>query len=686
MIDPKDIAHDGLLQSPKISPSGKPTQKSIKDVGMAKDVVKTVIAAGRTRQIINSRIMAKYNAERPYDSCQLKAEGLGWKQNFTTKPLPSMIEKVAPRFVRAVASQKYLTNSSLSDKWQNSVEKTEKFRELITKTIRARVGWTTLVEDIAFDNALFGHTIPAWLDEFTWFPKHFKQDESYVSDGTKQLPQWAQVVVFKETFMPHELFAYIKDKEAAETVGWDVSKTITAINKASPTQIRDQLMVGAPEAWYQNAARELTVGASYMAGANVITVYTLLAREVSGKVSHYRLAGENFDLIFEKEDRFESMEDCVAFFAFQKGNGTLHGSKGVGRDIYEMAGMIDRTRNEIVDRSILSGKTLVQGDIKRIHTFKMSVIGSALIIPQGWNVLEQKFDGNVEAFLKLDAYFSMIVDQLIGSTSPPRIEGEAFRSPAAVNLYAEREEEQRDVKISRFLEQFVNMVGTMQRRLCDSETVEDDAKEMQKELLKHMTREELKELSNQPVAGTINDLTPIQRQMIVALSAEKRGNPLYNQRQLEVEDLNARMSPDFAKRVLLPENDPTVQAEQQRLQQIELLMLSAGQPVPVSPRDHHMIHLEYIMPVAEQLASAIMQGQAETAQLVPIVAHVTDHYNRALEQGAKKEQLKPIADFVKNAGQTIAKLRALDEEAASLSQESQAHDLEEQQNPIPDIV
>lgn len=92
------------------------------------------------------------------------------------------------------------------------------------------------------------------------------------------------------------------------------------------------------------------------------------------------------------------------------------------------------------------------------------------------------------------------------------------------------------------------------------------------------------------------------------------------------------------------------------------------------------------MPVAEQLASAIMQGQAETAQLVPIVAHVTDHYNRALEQGAKKEQLKPIADFVKNAGQTIAKLRALDEEAASLSQESQAHDLEEQQNPIPDIV
>src|SRR5882672_1469824 len=129
----------GLIQSPEINDAGKPTERSIKNWRMAQDVVRTIIAASRTRMIVNSRILAKYNAERPYDVNRLKAEGLDWKQNFTTKPLPGMIEKVAPRFVRAVAAQKYLTNSSLnSEKWQNAVEKTEKFRELITKTIRAR--------------------------------------------------------------------------------------------------------------------------------------------------------------------------------------------------------------------------------------------------------------------------------------------------------------------------------------------------------------------------------------------------------------------------------------------------------------------------------------------------------------------------------------------------------------------
>src|SRR6185503_15705534 len=174
--------YGNIIQSPKIDSSGEPTQRSIRDANMGREVVKLIIQAGRNRSIVGSRILAKYNAERPYDSYKLEAEGLGWKQNFTTKPLPSMIDKVAPRFTQAVDSLKYLTSSSLSHKWQNAPEKTEKFREVITKTIRGRKGWTTLVEDIAFNNALFGYSTVAWLDEFTWFPNHFKFDEAFAPD------------------------------------------------------------------------------------------------------------------------------------------------------------------------------------------------------------------------------------------------------------------------------------------------------------------------------------------------------------------------------------------------------------------------------------------------------------------------------------------------------------------------
>lgn len=664
-----------VIQSPKISASGEPTQRSIRDADMARDVIRTVVMAGRNRQIVNSRILAKYNAERPYDSAKLESEGLGWRQNFTTKPMPMMIEKVSPRFVAAIDGLKYLTNASLSNKWQNNVDKTEKFRAGLTKLVRSRKGWRMLIEDIAFDNALFGHTICACLDEYTWFPKHFKQDESAVSDGTKADPRLAQVVVLKEVYLPHELFAQIQDREAAELAGFDIKETTEAVNRAAPQQIRDRLNVGGTlETWYQNALRELTIGASYMAGASVIVVYTLLAREVTGKVSHYRVAGPEMRLIQQKDDRFESMESCLMFYSFQKGNGTLHGSKGIGRDIYEMAGMIDRTRNEVVDRLIMSGKTLVQGDIRRIHTFKMSVIGSTVIIPNGWTVLEQKIDGNVDPFIKLDAFFGQLVNELIGSTSPPRVDvGEGMRSPAAWNLLAQREEEGQDVRISRFLEQFATMMQTIQLRACNSDTVEEDAKAFQKEMLEIMTRPELDELSKQPVSGTIKDLTPIQRQLVVALAQEKRGNPLYNQRALELEDLTARMSSDFASRVLLPDADPTESAEQNRMQNLELVLLSHGQPVAVSPRDNHMMHLNVLMPAAQQMAQQVMSGEFGTDTLEATFAHLNEHYTLALNQGVKPEVLAPIAALVKQMGPALAQLKELDAQAGQLGQDTQAH-------------
>ena len=662
-----------VIQSPKIDTAGNPTQRSIKDAGMARDIIKTVVMAGRNRSIVNSRILAKYNAERPYDAYKLEAEGLGWRSNFTSKPLPGMIEKVAPVFLAAVNGLKYFTNASLSNKWHNNVDKTEKFREGLTKLIRGWNGWTTLIEDIAFNNALFGHSIVAWLDEFSLWPKHFQQDESFVADGTKANPKWAQIVALKEVYLPHELFAMVKDREAAKDAGWNLENTYDAINRASPMQVRDRLNVGGTlETWYQNALRELTIGASYMAGASVISVYTLLAREVTGKVSHYRVAGPEMLEIFSRDDRFPSMEDAVAFFSFQKGNGTLHGSKGIGRDIYELAGMIDRTRNEVVDRLIMSGKTLFQGDARRLHTFKMSIIGSAVIVPAGWVPLAAKIDGNVDGFLKLDAYFGQIVNGLIGSVSSPQTNvGEGMRSPAAWNLLAQREEQGQDVRITRFMQQFCELVQGIQRKACDSETVEKAAEDFQKEMLDIMTREELDELAACPVAGTIKDLTPLQRQLLVSIASEKKGNPLYNHRQLELEDLTARVDADFAARVLLPDNDPTETAEQDRMQNLEMVLLGHGQAVPVSPRDNHLIHLNVLMPALEQAAGQVMQGQLGTPTLEAMIAHVNEHYNLAISQGVKRTVLVQVKKLLDQAGDALAKLKQIDAQAQQTAAQHQ---------------
>lgn len=669
-------AEGGLISSPDLNREAEPRQHAIRDIMQVREVVRTIQQANRLRSLVASRLMAKVNCERPNDQKQLEQEGLGWRQNFSTRPLASTLEKVFPRFIQAVDGLKYLTNSSLdADKWDGAVEKTELFRKAITDTIRANPAWKTLIADICFTNTLFGSAVVAVLNEFSYFPRSFRHEDVFLTDGCKQDPAFAQVVVVRETLMPHELFSEIKDRESAETIGWKIPAAIEAINNASPAQIRESLGTdGNLETWYQNAIRELTVGASYMAGANVISVYNLLVTEVTGKVSMYKLAGEDLSLIYEKDDRFDSPQDFLAFYSFERGNGTMHGSKGLGRQIYELAGMLDRARNEMVDRSILSGKTLVQGDIKRLHTFKMSVVGSTCIIPNGWNVLQQRIDGDVEPFLRLDAYFSTLVDQIVGNVSPPQLagSGEAMRSSAAWQVTTAREEEAKDARIVRFMENFVSMIQMMQRRMCRKGVHEKAAKEMQEKLLTRMSREELDELAEQPVAGTVRDLTPLQRQMIVAVAAEKRGNPLYNQRALEVEDLTARLDTQFADRVLLPVEDPTEEAEQTRLQLMEIVLLSSGQEVPVSPRDNPLIHLQVILPATEQLAGQIMNGEMDTGAFKAMIAHVTAHVATAESLGIGKDDpiLKQAKDLVKNAGAAIAQLEQLDAQAAQIQQAS----------------
>jgi len=673
-------ASGGLILSPDLDKKGKPHTRAIKDVGMARNVINTIIQANSSRNTVFNRITAKLNAERPYTQQKLDNDGLGWRQNFTTKPMPSMLNKVAPRFADAVQGMKHLTNASLSDKWLQSREKTEFFRTEFTKLCRIRPGWRSLLDDISLGNAAYGSFVCAWLDKYTWFPAAFKHDESFLTDGTKQIADSAQVVVLKETYLPHELFKQIEDKEAAEAMGWNIKNCIEAINKASPAQLRDLLGSTQTENWYQRATRELSVGHSYMAGASVITCYSLLVREVTGKVSHYRLGGiPELAELYSADDAFDTMADCVAFFSFEKGNGTMHGSKGLGRDIYEMAGMIDRSRNEVVDRAILSGKSLIQGDPRQLHKFRMSVVGMACIIPLGWNVLDQKIDGNIEPFLKLDAYFGMLSDQLVGAVSPavpPSLQGEAGRSPQAWNIVAGREEENRDSRVTRFLEQFVVMVSTMQRRACDQDTLEEDAKTFQKRCLEKMTREELDELAKQAVAETVRDLTPMQRQMVVQIAAEKKGDPAYNHRQLEIEDLTSRVDADFAKRVLIPDEDPTVMAEQSRLQQMELALITSGQPVPVSPRDNHAVHMQILFPVLENIAGAVMQGQADTAVFEAAVAHIGEHFNYAQNFGAPKELLDQVKDLLGKAKTALVRLKQLDEQAAETQSKSQALDEE----------
>jgi len=487
--------------------------------------------------------------------------------------------------------------------------------------------------------------------------------------------QNAQIIALRETFLIHELFSLIEDTKAAEAEGWNLKNTITAINSAMPED-RKSTEFGW-ERVLEDLIRECNVGLSHENGALVVTVWHLLAQEVDGKVSHYIVrepqTGSDAkdssamanDLLFEREDQYESMADAANFYSFQQGNGNIHGSKGIGREIYSMAAMLDRARNEVVDRLNLSGKIIIQGDDKALRRFKMHVVGNALLIGQAYTINQRELDAAVEPFLTLDQFLTSLLDQMAGAVTPRALEGERVTA-AAVNLLAGREEESRDNIISRFLSQFASMIGPIQKRMCDPQASDEDAKELQKKLLAIMSREELNSLANSPVAETVKDYTELERQQVVLALSEGRGNPLYNQRELERRKLTAQVDEEFANAVLLPEEDPTVTAEQTRLQQLELtLLVGQATQVPVSPRDNHMIHLTVLAPAMEAAGQSATQSPQGAEVLKALFMHAMQHYEAAVAAGGDKKELEPVSQQLKALQSAI---QQLDEVAAQQEQ------------------
>lgn len=656
--DNRDSLGGGLVNSPGVKPgSDTPARRAVETGEQANLIIETLRKANVDRNQRNARIMAKYNDERPYRREDLQTEGLGWKANFSSHPLSGLIDRVAPRFCTAIHASRYLTASKLVDSVPNAAQKTEQFRREITSTIRARPEWKTLVADIAQENALFGYTSVGWLDEYRWFPAHFRQDNFFIPAGTKQHSRSAQVLTFVEPIMLHELFELIRDTEAAEAAGWQVKDALDAINDAMPEGLRSRF--ADQSRMYEDLLRETTLlSASYTTGAKVVVQSHLLVTEITGKISHWVVDNNSNKLLFRRFDQFENMADAAVFFSFQQANGTLHGSKGIGRLAYEMAGIIDRARNEAVDALQLSNKLVIQGDPKDMRRFKASVVGPALLVDSVFSISERKLEPKVAEFFSLDQYLTQLLDTVAGNVSPRQVQqgGEALRSKAAWELLASREEEGRDQVLIRFLAQLSDMVTVMQRRICAEQCSEPDAQATRKRLLKIMSPEELATLSSQPSVEVVKDLTTEKQQQILLAASEGRGHPLYDQKKLERHKLIAQVGADFADDVLLPDNDPTVAVEQGRQQQVELLLLGIGQKVAVSPRDNHRVHLDVLKEAIESALPVLVDAPDQEKAVRAAIEHARLH----IQAGGQtdKENYSGDAAFLADVVKRLALLKA----------------------------
>ena len=653
------------INSPMLSKQAKPKQRAITDVTQMFNIIGNLQMARRSQNEKNGRIQGKLNAERPYSEDTLAAEGLSYKSNFSTKPLSTTVDKVSARLTKSVQAARYLTSAELPDSIPDANKKTELFRNEITNCIRRWPGWYDTLSEIAAETSTFGWTTVAWLDTESWKPVHFRQDRAYLPDGTKHSVDSVQFAAFLQFIMPHELANLIRgengsaeDLKLAEDAGWDIPNTIESINNARPPSI--PAAQSAPYTdfrRYEDALRESSVTLSLVDGAKQVMLWHVFATEIDGKISHYMGDGNSKKLLFEKLDRFDKIEDCLALLSYQQGNGLLMGSKGIGREIYELSNIVDRARNEVVDRLQMSGKILVTGPENKINRFKLTVLGNVCIIPEGFTINQNKIESSVSDFIALDQLLTQLLDQIAGGVTPRTFERERVTS-TEVNLYAAREEEKRDDIDTRFVTKLGAVISTIQRRIV-KDTSDPDSKRVREKLLRYMTEEEMNDLANQPALRTVEDYTMSDTQKLVAFAEQKRQDPLYNQTKLQRYSAAALISAEFADDVLLPENDPTVPSEQSRQQLLENSLLAQGGEVPVSPRDNHQIHRAVLKQTLGPIAQAAGQGDPQAIAVAEaFLKHWSAHLEASMAAGEDKTALAPEIKEIQAVAQQLGELQA----------------------------
>lgn len=712
-------------------------ERAIIDDNQVLPICRNVVHDNEERIRVATAVMSKFNNEPPFNPAELKNLGQDWRSNQATGFMANLVARVTPQFRRVVESSETLVFNKLEDTDVPGLddpgtvaEHTTIYQEEVTKAIRAWAQFDDFVDRFCQETCLFGYASGVWFDENSWTPFMGRVDEVMFPNECNPTPETIPLFVVEQKLLLHELGAFLRQQDVSAEAGWNIPNLRAAIKSATPI---DRESDAGPENTRRvmDAERESTLGHSFTTNIRHVKVYHLFITEpASGRVSHYMvhadptnpdgtspsIEGEPVGLLFKRLDRFEKMADCLRVVTLDVGNGKLHGSKGLGRVLYNTHVAVERARNLFVDAVYLSALLLLEGDESNGQAFELTIQHPVAVLPRGWKPIEKGgFTANFEAFQALDAHFQRVGEQQSGSFLPAMQLDPATgeRTASEINYTASIEQYLKESKLRRFFNQFVGLTDTMGKRICSAENVIKAQQMIQKEADKKKPSSRFTRAALQfardvwvNIAGKGDTLTTLEKklkdlglaekdlpsdavecvyrmlkrglgpeeiytlsrktskrdysgaldndpQAIEMLVTRYLGNPMVDQTLLARLDISSKVGPVEARRLIV--KDPASNPStiaNVNHQLIELQALLAGDALPVRPFDDDVAHLDVM---ARRLAPLTQQALPPGGgeSLMPLVQHFADHLQQAASKGVQEQVLAPYMQLMEVAQKTI---------------------------------
>lgn len=213
----------------------------------------------------------------------------------------------------------------------NSPEERQKYAKIFSEeyTRLMRHEWDDFVPNLQFLAKFFirhGVSI-AFRDndsDWRWNVSRLGDFQVYRRQGASMND--FQVAIHRVFYSPPQVYEWIKNRETAEAMGWNVDATMKALEQAS------RYMYGAQ--WdVAQWQRDMKDNSLWMSKgiAETVELHHLWVKEFNGKVSHYIVSRNNSEeFIYVKKNKFDSPKDAFVFFTYGNGNGDLYSVRGLG--------------------------------------------------------------------------------------------------------------------------------------------------------------------------------------------------------------------------------------------------------------------------------------------------------------------------------------------------------------------
>lgn len=640
--------------------SNKSRVRAISNAGQALQIAIKLTNNDQQRDIRRARVLAAFNGAAPYCDSDLKNKAQSYRYNVSFGFMEGVVGRAMVPYNDLTINIADLTEiqANLPD------AKLEILRDEFGKIIQKWGRWPKFISRLNQDLVLNGYNAPIWPSDYDPFPVFVYQKDGFVDDGSPNDVNDLELFVWRKSYLIHELYAKIEDQKLSKKAGWNVDNVRKALMDAMPKNIYSNVNTLSGQ-WtaIESAIRGGSLWSSIV-GAKMVDVFHVLATELDGKVSHYivlnssivdstNIADDSGIELFKKEDRFDSMRDILVYFDLETGDGTWHGSKGIGQRIYNTHVANDKLLCSMLDQTFASGLTMLQPtDQTSQEDFTLTVVGPFAVIPPGIGIQPVALPAVAGTLFQAASLLTGTSNQRVGDVVP---QSNQPLQPSETATEARIKEGRSQLitkgNLKRYIDPISEVLSIIVRRLLKKNSPNPFAKEFQKEIeRKGITEDDIKEIRGARNTGRIEDILGNTAQNTQIVFAEFRGDPSINQEDLKRRRIVSLLDSDAAEELMISDKDQTLEIESARAEEIEInTIVTSGIQVPVSPRDNHesrlAVDLDWLGNTVKQQAQGLNPNIIPTMKLV--IAHADMHLGYLEKDKTKKAAFKDLQARVK---------------------------------------